>query len=92
VEDHWRVNGRHYQQTNEDWLKLQDAHRDEIMPNLQEVYGSEAHIWFQRWRVFFMACAELFGYNGGNECMYRELSAQKSFMLTGTKFICKGAE
>jgi len=67
VEQHWRVNGRHYQQTSEDWLKLQDAHRDEIMPILQEVYGSEAHIWFQRWRVFFMACAELFGYNGGNE-------------------------
>jgi cyclopropane fatty-acyl-phospholipid synthase-like methyltransferase len=67
MEDHWRVTGRHYQQTSEDWLKLQDERRDEIMPILQEVYGSEAHIRFQRWRVFFLACAELFGYNNGNE-------------------------
>jgi cyclopropane-fatty-acyl-phospholipid synthase len=37
------------------------------MTILKEVYGGEAEIWFQRWRVFFMACAELFGYNNGNE-------------------------
>ena len=67
VENHWRVNGRHYQQTCEDWLLLQDARREQIMPILEEVYGEEAEIWFQRWRVFFMACAELFGYNNGNE-------------------------
>ena len=67
VEKHWRVNGRHYQQTCEDWLLLQDARREQIMPILEEVYGEEAEIWFRRWRVFFMACAELFGYNGGNE-------------------------
>ncbi|MBL0225069.1 MAG: class I SAM-dependent methyltransferase [Geobacteraceae bacterium] len=67
VEDHWRVNGRHYQQTCEDWLRLQDGRREQIMPILQEVYGDEAELWFQRWRVFFMACAELFGYNNGNE-------------------------
>jgi cyclopropane-fatty-acyl-phospholipid synthase len=67
VEDHWRVNGRHYQQTSEDWLKLQDARREQIMPVLHDVYGDEAELWFQRWRVFFMACAELFGYNNGNE-------------------------
>lgn len=67
VEDHWRVNGRHYQQTCEEWLKLQDARREPILPILQEVYGDGAELWFQRWRVFFMACAELFGYNKGNE-------------------------
>jgi len=67
VEDHWRVNGRHYQQTCEDWLRLQDARREQIMPVLEEIYAAEAEIWFQRWRVFFMACAELFGYNSGNE-------------------------
>jgi len=67
VENHWRVNGRHYQQTCEDWLMLQDARREQIMPILEEVYGEEAEIWFQRWRVFFMACAELFGYKDGNE-------------------------
>jgi cyclopropane-fatty-acyl-phospholipid synthase len=67
VEDHWRVNGRHYQQTSEDWLTLQDARREEILPIFREVYGDAAEVWFQRWRVFFMACAELFGYNNGNE-------------------------
>ena len=65
IEDHWRVNGRHYQQTCEDWLKLHDARQEKIMPILQETYGDSAELWFQRWRVFFMACAELFGYNTG---------------------------
>lgn len=67
VEEHWRVNGCHYQRTCEDWLKLQDARREQIMPILRESYGDGAELWFQRWRVFFMACAELFGYNDGNE-------------------------
>lgn len=40
--------------------------REQIMSILEEVYGEETELWFQRWRVFFMACAELFGYNGGN--------------------------
>jgi cyclopropane-fatty-acyl-phospholipid synthase len=67
VEEHWHVNGRHYQRTCEDWLKLQDARREQIMPILRECYGDQAELWFQRWRVFFMSCAELFGYNDGNE-------------------------
>ena len=67
VEEHWRVNGRHYQRTCDDWLKLQDARREQIMPILRDSYGDQAELWFQRWRVFFMACAELFGYNDGNE-------------------------
>ena len=67
VENHWRVNGRHYQQTCEDWLRLLDARGEQIMPILEDAYGEQAEIWFQRWRVFFMACAELFGYNNGNE-------------------------
>ena len=78
VEDHWRVNGRHYQQTCEEWLKLQDARREQILPILQEVYGDEAELWFQRWRVFFMACAELFGYNNGNEWFVGHYLLRKS--------------
>jgi cyclopropane-fatty-acyl-phospholipid synthase len=48
-------------------LRNQDAHRTEVMTVLQQAYGDEAAIWHQRWRMFWMACAELFGYRGGNE-------------------------
>jgi cyclopropane-fatty-acyl-phospholipid synthase len=42
--------------------------RDQILPVMQRVYGkNDARRWFQRWRIFFMACAELWGYNGGEE-------------------------
>lgn len=68
LEADWRINGRHYQRTAEAWLANQDRHRSEIMGLFQEVYGGDqAERWFQRWRVFFMACAELFGYQGGEE-------------------------
>jgi cyclopropane-fatty-acyl-phospholipid synthase len=67
VEDHWRVSGSHYQRTCEGWLRLMDERRGRIMPILETAYGGEAGVWFQRWRVFFMACAELFGYSNGNE-------------------------
>ncbi|HSV92472.1 MAG TPA: cyclopropane-fatty-acyl-phospholipid synthase family protein [Desulfobacterales bacterium] len=68
VEGHWRVDGRHYRQTAEAWLANMDAHRADILPILQGVYGAgRAERWFQRWRIFFMACAELWGYRGGRE-------------------------
>lgn len=38
------------------------------MPVLAEVYGEpEARRWLMRWRIFFMACAELFAYQHGQE-------------------------
>ena len=68
LEKRWRVNGRHYQRTCEAWLQNQDHYRAEIMALFQETYGAdEAERWFQRWRVFFMACAELFGFRNGEE-------------------------
>jgi cyclopropane-fatty-acyl-phospholipid synthase len=67
VDEHWRVSGRNYGMTCENWLRRQDEKRDQIMTILEKVYGSEANLWFQRWRIFFMACAELFSFNGGNE-------------------------
>ncbi|MFO7641587.1 MAG: SAM-dependent methyltransferase, partial [Candidatus Competibacteraceae bacterium] len=54
--------------TLEAWLVNQDRQRDEILALFRETYGPEqAERWFQRWRVFFMACAELFGYRRGEE-------------------------
>lgn len=67
IDRHWRVLGTHYQKTAECWLKNMDANRREIMPILQETYGAEAGKWWNYWRVFFMACAELWGYKEGRE-------------------------
>ena len=68
LEEQWHLNGRHYQRTLEAWLVNQDQQRDEIMALFRATYGTEqASRWFQRWRVFFMACAELFGYRRGEE-------------------------
>lgn len=63
----WRVDGRHYQKTCEAWLKKMDAARAELRPLFEKTYGKDAGKWWVYWRVFFMACAELFGYDGGSE-------------------------
>ena len=63
-----RWNGTHYEQTANAWLENMDERRDAIFPIMRETYGAErAEQWFQRWRIFFMACAELFGMNQGRE-------------------------
>lgn len=68
IEEHWHVNGRHYQKTSEEWLKNMDQHRDQIIPILKDTYGNDQYRkWWVYWRVFFMSCAELWGYDGGNE-------------------------
>ena len=60
--NHWQVNGRHYERTANQWLANMDAHRAEILPILAATYGKSATTrWWVYWRVFFMACAELFG-------------------------------
>ena len=67
LEQSWRVNGTHYWQTSEHWLKNLDAHRAEVLELFAACYGQgEALKWLVRWRIFFLACAELFRYNGGN--------------------------
>jgi len=68
VEKHWRLNGWHYQNTAEAWLRNLDAREKQILPIMQTVYGDrDARRWLQRWRIFFMAVAELWGYNRGRE-------------------------
>ena len=65
---HWRVDGRHYEATCNAWLQRMDDNRASIDPVFADTYGNDqVERWVNRWRVFFMACAELFGYRGGNE-------------------------
>lgn len=66
VLDHWRVNGCHYARTSRAWLQNQDAHRQEVLAVLGRTYGDEAMKRFVHWRIFFMACEELWGWNGGD--------------------------
>jgi len=67
VEAHWRVNGTHYAKTAEAWLVRFDRARAELQPVLREAYGARADAMANLWRVFFLACAELWGYAGGRE-------------------------
>lgn len=68
IRHHWRVSGTHYQRTSEAWLESMDANEALITPILERVYGSaQTAKWRAYWRVFFMSCAELWGYRDGNE-------------------------
>jgi cyclopropane-fatty-acyl-phospholipid synthase len=67
LERRWRLNGKHYEKTARAWLANMDRNKIEIRHLFDSVYGSDAERWFHRWRMFFLACAELFGYQNGDE-------------------------
>lgn len=68
VEKHWAVNGQHYGKTARAWLLNQDRQKKEVMQIFRECYGSKQAVkWFEYWRIFFMACEELFNWNKGQE-------------------------
>lgn len=73
-------NGKHYEKTSNTWLKMMDSKPDEISACLKSAYGEDWKMWRQRWRMFYMACAELFGFRDGNEwyvthSLFRKTSA-----------------
>ena len=67
LEETWRLSGRHYERTANLWLANHDARSAAVLAVLRDAYGEQAPRWNQRWRMFWMACAELFGYRGGEE-------------------------
>lgn len=64
----WRWQGNHYEKTSNAWLQNMDENKALIWPILEKTYGNaEVQKWWMRWRMFFMACAELFAFNNGQE-------------------------
>lgn len=70
IEDYWAVNGREYQKTAEAWLRNMDFNKQQLKKIISETYGpSQVTRWWIYWRLFFLACSELWGFRGGNEWM-----------------------
>ncbi len=68
IQQQWRWSGLHYEKTANAWIRNMDLNRDALMVGLAGAYPAhEAKRWFYRWRMFYMACAELFGYDQGNQ-------------------------
>jgi cyclopropane-fatty-acyl-phospholipid synthase len=89
IEARWLLDGTHYCRTANHWLEQQDRHRDAVMAVLRQSYGTGAHLWFRRWRIFWMACAELFGYAHGQEWLvahYRFVKAPRAAPTSGSAY------
>jgi len=80
LQSRWLVNGKHYEKTCNDWLVKTDQNKARIIRAFKEDYSSEeAEIWFHRWRIFYMSCAELFGLENGSQWMVAH------FLFSNTK-------
>ncbi|MDB5272039.1 MAG: class SAM-dependent methyltransferase [Chitinophagaceae bacterium] len=78
IQNHWRVNGTHYSKTSEAWLSKMDSNKDIIMPLFEKTYGKDQAVkWWVYWRIFFMSCAELWGYDEGKEWFVSHYLFQK---------------
>ncbi len=68
IDRHWRWGGTHYQKTANAWLENMDRNQDAILAEFRKIYGDDdSGKWWMRWKIFFMACAELFGHNNGQD-------------------------
>jgi len=74
IEERWAVSGRHYARTLAAWLQRLDDGRDRAIALLAGAGGVtdaadtiDPRAAFERWRVFTIACEELFAFSGGDE-------------------------
>jgi cyclopropane-fatty-acyl-phospholipid synthase len=68
LEEQWRIPGCHYRRTADAWAANMGRRRGRIMSIFRDHYGArDAARWFTRWKMFFLACAETFGFDGGRE-------------------------
>ena len=68
IDNSWSWNGSHYAKTSNAWLQNMDQRKSQILPLLNKTYGADnVQTWWMRWRIFFMACAELFAYDHGQQ-------------------------
>ncbi len=66
--ERWWIDGTHYARTSNAWLQRLDAQRAAVQSLFDQCYpASVARHAVQRWRMFFIAVAELFGYRRGSE-------------------------
>ncbi|MFT5562740.1 MAG: cyclopropane-fatty-acyl-phospholipid synthase [Candidatus Azotimanducaceae bacterium] len=68
LENRWAINGAHYAKTCKAWLNLMDSNSPAIRKVFSESSDpTDTTVLINRWRLFFMACEELFAYNSGRE-------------------------
>jgi cyclopropane-fatty-acyl-phospholipid synthase len=68
VQQQWWIDGRQYARTCEAWLSRLDQQEAAVTRALASSPNSESPtVVLQRWRMFFMACAELFKFEDGNQ-------------------------
>lgn len=66
--DRWRLDGTHYRKTCEAWLQHLDENRERALAALVSARAGAAPLrLLTEFRLFFMACAEAFGYAQGQE-------------------------